>query len=301
MVNIPEELYPGPNDIKFFIIVPILAGLTIYLDIVTEGYTNPIIFFISVVIVPMLFSAIASGITGKPFLKFFGFRGPVLANLGLVLIVAGLTTTFYFVLTFPLAAMFKGTWMYQAIRLFHFPLSELSFRTLAVIPFIYIPIYYFTIGWGEEYMKWYGQMVIADHFYTKYRYGKEISIVLGLLLSWVSWVLVHLPANPAIVSPVGLIFAFFWSSIWMFPFYLFAESLVDPAPGINFRVYSITGAIAGHMIYDTLVEASNLGYITMEQAGLGLISGVLVFLIGLSILGFEYIREKLPIFGFIKI
>jgi len=296
-----EELYPGPNHLKFYLPVPIIAASTIYLDILSEGYTNPIIFFIATVIVPVMFAAIASGVTGKRFLSFFGIRGTTLTNLGLFLITSGLTMLVFFLFITPLSLIYRGTWMYSALRVFYFPLSEMSLRTLTTIPLTFIIIYYFTIAVGEEIIKFYGQQVIADWLYVHFNYPKVIAIVLGILISWIGWIIIHLPGNPAIVTPFGLALGLGLSAIWFLPFYLFAESLFDPSPGINLTIYSLAGTIGGHFTYDFLVEASSFGYITLENTLFYTMLGIGIIVAGILLIAYEYKRRGLPIFGIIKI
>lgn len=295
-----EELYPGPNHIKYYIPIPIIAASTIYLDIITEGYTNPIIFFIATVIVPMIFAAISSGVTGKRLLSFFGIGGTILTNLGLFLITSGITALIFFSFIMPMSIIYKGTWMYSALRVFYFPLSEMALKTLSIIPLSFIIIYYFTIAIGEEIIKFYGQEVISDWLYTNFRYPEVISIILGILISWLGWILIHLPGNPAIVTPIGLAIGLGLSAIWFIPFYIFAEHLFDPSPGINLTIYSLAGTIGGHFTYDFLIEASNFGYISIESSFLYSTIAFIAIIFGMILIAIEYKRKGLPIFGFIK-
>jgi len=301
------SVYPAPSNIwKFYLPIPIIAMATLYLDKISQGYTNPIIFFAVTAGLPVLFGAIYSRAEGKSFLRMFGISASIKSMAGLALITGGATLIIVFLLNIPLSIMYAGTTWAAAFKIFYFPLSTHALATLTIIPTTYVVIYYITVASGEELFKFYGRQVCVNWF-SKHKLlariapAKDIALVLGILVSWMGWIMMHAVNNPAIVSIPGMGMALLFSIIWMLPFYFFMEPLVDFSKGINWSVYSVSGAIAGHAVFDIVIEALNMNLISVAFTTTAISMGVASIIAGLGLLAYEYYRKGLPLFGVIKI
>jgi hypothetical protein len=266
-----------------FMLFTVFSSLAI--DYYTGQSSSVVIFFIATVVVPFLMGAMASRAMGKRFIELAGLIGGKIFNIATFLMGFGLTVMFYYAFITPLSKLFVGTPYYQAIRFMYLPLTKSI--PLAVIPPAVIIIYYIWVAFGEELLKWFGTISIYQVLVNKIGHG--ISLFLGYFLSLTAWLFLHFFSWGG-YPPIGMLMGYILSFIFYLPYFV-GESIVSPEKGIQARM-SLFSAIAGHFIYDALIEFENIGIALSSFQGMMI--GFFPFAIGSVILFYEYMRYLKP-------
>ncbi|MHA1971478.1 MAG: hypothetical protein ACTSW1_00715 [Candidatus Hodarchaeales archaeon] len=263
-----EKIFPhAPVSLKWSIIILILVVSTLYLDSVQELQTNPIIFFISVVIFPITLATLNSRIEGHRLDEQLSFRGDFTFALSMLLISAGLISLLFFFVTRPLALAYRGTSLYKGFTVLYMPLSTktLWFTTL---PAVFGLLYYTVIAVGEEVLKVFFWKNISNWLYSKFDLPKTLIILVALLFAFLAWLSCHFISWNGLPI-VGIVMGIVYSIIFMIPYY-FGEPLISPEKGIQLNKFSIYAPIGGHLCYDFLLFLFTEGYLASISSGFGL-------------------------------
>jgi len=253
-----------------------------------SGGTDVTTFFIATVFVPLLFSAVACGITGKSFRDLIGLRGDILLNIGMIALTAGATVLLYMFLIRPFSLLFKGTSIYPAILWTTAVFSQQP--AVSYTPLLLILVTYIWVGFGEEIIKLFGMKSIAQTISKFTRISLGWCFVIGGFLSFLFWVLLHMFAWSAGEFFIAACFAIFWSVFWYTIFYVAGERFIAPEAGIQPRVMILSGPAAGHAIYDVLSEMGYQGYLTGINSSFILLIGAAAFAIGVGIVIYQWYR-----------
>ena len=207
----------------------------------TGTFPNIVIFYFA------LFTAVilASGLVGfDKFVEYLGFD------------VNGKTWKIPF---YILSGLVFGALIFKFINflssfglsIYPFPLDLALSDVLLSTPFMVSAINLFIVAVGEEILRTYGNFAFANWVAKRFKVSTETAINVGVFISSIAFILLHLPAwnfTPNIFSYLlGASIAFLFSQLC----FMFMSPFFGP---FQIREYVIYPAIAGHFIYDVLVD-----------------------------------------------
>ena len=267
-----------------------LVNGTIYLDSQMSIQTNPIIFFVSVVIFPITLAAIANRTEGGSFTEMLGFSGKPIFALSMVLMGIGTIGLLFFTVTRPLSILFKGTSLYSAFTFMYLPLSAKPLWFLSFTPLLGL-VFYLTIAFGEEIMKIFCSKNIANWIFEKTNgKGKGWVITMGFAISLLGWLFCHWNSWGG-VPLMGVLMGMGLSVVFVSPLF-FAEPLLSPEKGFQLTsFFNIWAPMAGHLGYDFLLSMMTEGSLIIGM-GEGIMLSFVIFIAGGSILAYQYYQRR---------
>ena len=219
----------------------LLTASILFFSVYAKVFPNIAIFYFAI----FTSVIIASGLVGfERFVEYLGFD---------------VNKEYWRIPIFVFIGAFSGYFIYWLLKLLSggglhllaFPMDFAIASILLSFPSVYSIFHFLVVAIGEEILRAYGNFTFANWLGERFNLGKDIATSLGILISSLFFILLHIPAWGYNPNPFSYLMGLLIASV----FSQFGFIFTPKAMGIlAFPEFTIYPGIVAHWVYDVLVD-----------------------------------------------